>query len=79
MHLLFYQNTDILLLLLRTIGKEVVPVGLDFKELHKATIDEDYLASSTAVWYTVILSAVPAVLIAVTGSVVLGKRKLRSK
>ena len=74
-----YGNTDILLLLLRTVGKEVVPVGLDFKELHKAAIDEDYLASSTAVWYTVILAAVPAVAITVTAGVVLGKRKFRSK
>lgn len=74
-----YGNTDVLLVLLRTIGKEVVPVGLDFKELHKATIDEDYLASSTAVWYTVIFTAIPAIAVTVAGSVVLGKRKLRSK
>ena len=72
-----FGNSDVLLSLLRTVGKEVFPVGLDFKVLHTDTIDEDYLAPDTAVLYTVLFVAIPAVIVSGTGTVVLVKRKFR--
>lgn len=72
-----FGNSDVLLSLFRTVGKEVVPVGLDFKVLHSDAVNEDYLAHSSAVIYTVMLVAIPAVVVSVTGIVVLVKRKFR--
>ncbi|MBQ9806409.1 MAG: Gldg family protein [Clostridia bacterium] len=72
-----FGNSDVLLSLLRTVGKEVVPVGLDFKVLYDGEIDAEYMEAGTAVTYTVILIAIPAAAISVTGTVVLVKRKFR--
>lgn len=72
-----YANTDVLLSTLRTVGKEVTPVGLDFKELYDAEIDEDYNPQASAVMQTVLLAALPAVVALTSGCVVLTRRKLR--
>ena len=72
-----FGNGDVLLSLFRTLGKEVVPVGLDFKVLYDDVIEEDYLESGNPVMSTVLLIAVPAVAITIAGSVVLMKRKFR--
>lgn len=73
-----FGNSDVLLSLLRTVGKEVVPVGLDFKVLYNGEINEKYMEPGTAVTYTVILIALPAIAIGTTGTVVLLKRKFRN-
>lgn len=70
-----FGNTDVLLSVLRTVGKEIVPVGLDFKVLYQPTITEKYNQHATLL--TVILTATPAVAVSCIGSVVLIKRKHR--
>ena len=72
-----YGNADALLSTLRSIGKEVVPVGLEFKDLRQIEITEKYNARETAVLQTVLLTALPAVLTVCVGGVVLIKRKYR--
>jgi len=72
-----FGNADVLLGVLRTVGKEVVPVGLDFKVLYKSSIDAKYNSQKSAVVQTVILTATPAVAVSLVGSIVLIKRKYR--
>ncbi len=68
-----YGNTDLLLSVLRSIGREPVPVGLDPKPFADYTIDTITTAQSTQ--YTVVLTVVPAVVAAVAGAIVLIRRK----
>ncbi len=83
-----YGNTDVLLETLRTIGREVVPVGLSFKPLYSAEMKQSSSSSSgstATVYYTqagnvactVVLAVLPAVTMAVLGTVVLVRRKFR--
>ena len=73
---------------LRTIGREVVPVGLSFKPLYSAEMTQSSSSSSgstATVYYTqagnvactVVLAVLPAVVMAVLGTVVLVRRKFR--
>lgn len=68
-----YGNTDLLLSALRAIGREPVPVGLDPKPFADYTIDTITTAQSTQ--YTVVLTAIPAVVAIVVGAIVLIRRK----
>lgn len=77
-----YGNTDVLLQVLRTIGREVVGVGLKFEPMYDAEITQ--INSSTGrVYYTeagnaartVVLALIPVVLAAGTGTWVLVRRR----
>ncbi len=80
-----YGNTDTLLSLLRKIGREVNPVQLKFKMLHKDLVGSTddgisyigALPGGTVTW-TVVLVLLPVVILAATGTVILVKRKLRN-
>lgn len=77
-----YGNTDVLLQVLRTIGREVVGVGLKFEPMYDAEITQ--INSSTGrVYYTeagnaartVVFALIPVVLAAGTGTWVLVRRR----
>ena len=70
-----YGNNDALLSIFRTVGKEIVPIGLDPKAFSDTSID--IITTSQATQYTVVLTAVPAVITLVAGIVVLVRRKNR--
>ena len=70
-----YGNTDFYLTALRAIGREAVPVGLEFKPFSDDTIDTVTTAEATQ--YTVWLAVVPAVAALATGIVVIVRRKNR--
>lgn len=70
-----YGNTDFFLTALRAIGREAVPVGLDFKPFADDTIDT--VTTSAATQYTVVLAVIPAVAALATGIVVIVRRKNR--
>lgn len=85
-----YGNTDVLLETLRSIGREVVPVGLNFKPMYDAEMKESSSSSSSSsgdatVYYTkagnvartAVLTVLPAVVMATLGTVVLVRRKFR--
>ncbi len=85
-----YGNTDVLLETLRSIGREVVPVGLNFKPMYDAEMQETSSSSSSSsdnatVYYTkagniartAVLTVLPAVVMATLGTVVLVRRKFR--
>ncbi len=83
-----FGNTDLLLATLRSIGREVVPVGLKFKPLYEAemtapTTDANgntvaYYSQSGNVAWTVVLTLLPALVFAGVGTVVLVRRKFRT-
>lgn len=80
-----YGNTDVLLETLRTIGREVVPVGLEFKPLYdaemtqtSATTQESYYTQSGNIAWTVVLTLIPALAFSVSGIVILVRRKVRT-
>ncbi|MBQ8141497.1 MAG: Gldg family protein [Clostridia bacterium] len=68
-----YGNTDLLLSACRAIGREPVPVGLEFKPFADYTIDSITTAETTQ--YTIVLTVVPVVAAVVAGAVVLIRRK----
>ena len=70
-----YGNTDFLLTSLRVIGREPVPVGLEFKPF--ADYDIDTVTTSEATQYTLVLSIVPVLVCAATGIVIIVRRKNR--
>ena len=70
-----YGNTDFLLTALRAIGREPVPVGLMFKPFADDTIDT--ITTSEATQYTVVLAVVPMLVAAITGAVIIIRRKHR--
>lgn len=80
-----YGNTDLLLGTLRTIGKEVVPVGLSFKPLYEDAMTESststgetyYTAAGNTVW-TVVLALLPFIGFTTAGIVILVRRKART-
>ncbi len=80
-----YGNTDLLLETLRAIGKEVVPVGMDFKTMYvdemtqsSSSTGEEYYTEKGNITWTVVLTLIPAVCFAAAGIVVLVKRKVRT-
>ena len=70
-----YGNTDFLLTTLRAIGREPVPVGLMFKPFADDTIDT--ITTAEATQYTVVLAVVPVLIAAITGAVIIIRRKHR--
>ena len=70
-----YGNTDFFLTALRAIGRESVPVGLEFKPFADDTIDT--VTTLEATQYTVVLAVIPAVCALATGIVVIVRRKNR--
>ncbi|MBQ8432956.1 MAG: Gldg family protein [Clostridia bacterium] len=72
-----YGNTDLLLSVLRTIGREIVPVGINFKPMYSGEASETYLVNYNTTALTVVLILIPALAFAGTGTVVLVKRKFR--
>jgi len=73
-----YGNTDVLQSVLRTIGREVVPVGLDYKPLYSPEVGTEYYNKTQAYTYLVVLAALPAVGFVISGVYVLVRRKIRN-
>jgi hypothetical protein len=70
-----YGNRDLLLTVLRDIGREPVPVGLEFRPFADSTIDT--ITTVEATQYTIVLAIVPAVIAVACGTVVIVRRKNR--
>lgn len=68
-----YGNTDVLLSALRSMGKELVTVGLSHKPFADTTIET--LTVAQANQYTVVLTVIPAALIFAAGIYVIVRRK----
>ena len=68
-----FGNTDVMLSVLRTMGRENVGVGLKFKPFADETIDS--ITTVQMVRDTVLLAAIPAVLALVAGVVVMIRRR----
>ncbi len=80
-----YGNTDVLLETLRAIGREVVPVGLEFKPIYSAEMTqsnastgEAYYTQGGNVAWTVVLALIPTLGFAISGIVILVKRRART-
>ena len=72
-----YGNTDAMLSILRAMGREVEPVGLNFKVLHQESIDEDVFKAGSATVWTVILTVLPLAVLSFAGVYVLVKRRTK--
>ncbi len=70
-----YGNSDFLLSALYLIGKDPVPVGLGYKKFANMTIDT--ITNTDIIVWTVVLSTIPALAAAVTGTVILIRRKYK--
>lgn len=73
-----WGNTDALLGTLRTIGGEVVPIGLDPVPFYDAEVSDEHLNENTATVLTVVLTALPATILFGVGLCVLVRRKVRN-
>lgn len=73
-----YGNTDVLLSILREVGEELEPVGLDYKVMDNPTMDTAHYTSAGNTTWTVVLAAIPAAVALLAGIVVLVKRKART-
>ena len=80
-----YGNTDLLLETLRMIGKEMEPIGIEFKPMYSSEMTQEsaetgelyYTQKGLNAW-TVVLAMLPAVGFALAGVVVLVKRRTRT-
>ncbi|MBQ7346917.1 MAG: Gldg family protein [Clostridia bacterium] len=72
-----YGNTDILLSALRTIGREIVPVGFEPISLYDDEMSTDYYTEGGNIVTTVVLVALPTLILAGVGMVILIKRRVR--
>lgn len=68
-----YGNTDVLLSALRSMGKELVIVGLEHKPF--ASTDIEIITTAQANQYTVVLTVIPAVVVFGLGIFVMVRRK----
>lgn len=68
-----YGNSDVLLSATTFMGRDVVPVGLDFKPF--ASFDISDITDAEANRYTLLLTILPAVIVVGAGVVVLVRRK----
>ena len=73
-----YGNTDVLLSILREVGQEIEPVGLDYKVMDNPTMDPQYYTQNGNTVWTACLVAIPFVLCAIVGTVILVRRRARS-
>ena len=79
------QQAETVMETLRTVGKEVVPVGLEFKSLYKAemtqsnasTGEEYYTEKGNTTW-TVVLALIPVITFTIAGVVVLVRRRAKT-
>lgn len=72
-----YGNTDALLGTLRVIGREIVPVGLEPIPFYSDEMGTDYYTEESATIQTVVLVALPALILTGAGIYVLVRRKVR--
>ncbi len=72
-----YGNTDLLLLMLRQIGKPDARVDLNFKELYDSQMNSKLQAQMNPTALTVVLVALPAVAFACAGVVILSRRRAK--
>ena len=72
-----YGNTDLLLEVLRVIGREIEPVGLKFKPMYSATAGAQQVLEAKPQQKTVILVLIPALTFAFSGIFVWVRRKFR--
>jgi hypothetical protein len=80
-----YGNTDLLLETLRTVGKEMEPIGIEFKPLYRSEMTEKstetgelYYTKNGLIAWTVVLMVLPAVGFASAGVILLVKRRTRT-
>ena len=73
-----YGNTDVLLSVLRQIGEEIEPVGLDYKVMDNPIMDTQYYTAAEGTVWTTVLVLIPALLCTVIGTVILVKRRVRA-
>ena len=73
-----YGNTDVLLSILREVGVELEPVGLDYKVMQNPTMDPTYYTSAGNTTWTAFLVAIPMAACLLTGVIVLVRRKTRT-
>ena len=72
-----YGNTDALLSVLRSLGHEVSPVGLNFKVLHTDGMNMEIVSADSVTAWTIVLIAIPVVAMSFAGIFVLVRRKTR--
>lgn len=73
-----YGNTDALLGMFRTVGREIVPIGLEPIPFHEVEMGTDYYTKPGTVTTTVLLTVIPAVILVGVGLYVLVRRKVRT-
>ena len=73
-----YGNTDALLGAMRVMGREIVPVGLKLIPFYDAEIETEYYSKDRATVWTVVMVALPAIILTGAGIYVLVRRKVRS-
>ena len=77
-----YGNTDLLLSILRVVGREIVPVGLDLKPMYTAELEYQSTEAETASQAAnpariVTMVLVPMLGCLIIGTIVLFKRRVR--
>jgi hypothetical protein len=72
-----YGNTDLLLEILRVIGREIEPVGIKFKPMYSALAGQQYVVEAKPMNKLAVHVTIPALICAVSGIVVLVRRKFR--
>lgn len=72
-----YGNTDLLLEVLRVIGREIEPVGIKFKPMYSAVAAEQYVLEAKPMQKLAVHVTLPALICAVSGIIVLVRRKFR--
>ncbi len=72
-----YGNTDALLSVLRSMGREIEPVGLNLKVSHQEPFDQDVVGTYSPAAWTVVLTLLPVLCFAAAGVFVLVRRKTR--
>ena len=73
-----YGNTDLLLSVLRAIGREIEPVGIKFKPFYSPEVNTTALANANPVGTTVFLVLLPLASFTIAGVVVLLRRRFRT-
>ena len=72
-----YGNTDLLLEILRVIGREIEPVGIKFKPMYSALAGQQYVLEAKPMNKLAVHVTIPALICAISGIVVLVRRKFR--
>lgn len=72
-----YGNADALLSVLRSMGREIEPVGLNLKVSHQESFDEGVIGTYSPTVWTVVLTLLPVLAFAAAGVFVLVRRRTR--